>query len=125
MSYWRNKDWLYEQYIINKLSWREIAEKVGKSAATVSSVAKKHGINSRTVEEVTQKVNIPINEIQKYYESGWSIADIAKHYGVVFSTIQAKMKKHKITARSAGVGSSTSYVVKHNLLPREEWASRQ
>ena len=125
MSYWRNKDWLYEQYIINKLSWREIAEKVGKSAATVSSVAKKHGINSRTVEEVTQKVNIPINEIQKYYESGWSIADIAKHYGVVFSTIQAKMKKHKITARSAGVGSSTSYVVKHNLLPREEWANRQ
>ena len=43
----RDKDWLYEQYIIKKRSTTDIAKEVGVSHKTISRWARKHGIELR------------------------------------------------------------------------------
>lgn len=44
---YRDKDWLYEQYIVNKRSTTDIAKEVGVSHKTISRWAKRHGIELR------------------------------------------------------------------------------
>lgn len=121
---WRTKEWLHEHYIVQKLSYPAIGAIVGKTANAIRFAARSFGITSRSVAEVTQKIDIPINEIIDLYPQGWSIADIAKHFNVAYCTIQAKMKKHGIVARTAAKGRSVSHVARHNLLPREQWADK-
>lgn len=43
----RDKDWLYEQYIVKGRSTTDIAKEVGVSHKTISRWAKKHGIELR------------------------------------------------------------------------------
>ena len=51
---YRDYDWLYDQYVIQKKTMAEIARECGKTPMTIHGWLKKHGIKSRTVADYHQ-----------------------------------------------------------------------
>lgn len=47
-KFWKNRKWLYQKYVVERLSYEKIAKMVGSGSTTIEKWAKKFGIKSRT-----------------------------------------------------------------------------
>lgn len=108
MKKYKQKDWLYNQYVIEKKSITKIAKENGWKRPTIEKWARKYNIPKRTLSEA-QKINYP--EYEKYRNKDWlkekyekehkSFSQIAKEVGCSIATIQNMVKKFGIKSRPA------------------------
>jgi GNAT superfamily N-acetyltransferase len=123
---WRTREWLCQKYIVEGLSWEEIASIVSRTSTAVRFAAKKFGIKSRTVSEIRQNINkIPLKKIKAGYESGRSIADIAKDYNVVYSVMRNKLLLSGVNFRKREETKIITFGNRENSLPLEQWANKE
>lgn len=54
MKCYKDKDWLYEQYVEKKLTQQEMADKAGCGQRSISRWLRKHEIDTRSVEDYNQ-----------------------------------------------------------------------
>lgn len=98
----RDKEWLEKEYVVNRLSLRQIAELCGiKSRRTVKKALKFHGIAKRSLKEarnarsnkgpeLRKHKNPLVNDIgylQCLYDSGMSIRSIADKLDIGYTTV--------------------------------------
>lgn len=57
MADYKDKDWLYKQYVENGLTQEEMAEKADCSQHTISRWLRKYGIDTRNISDYSRHVN--------------------------------------------------------------------
>ena len=106
MFLYRNKDWLYEHYIVKKMTSREIAEKVDVHYGTINKWLRKLNIPVRDISSCQQpkkKLNLLQSEdwLQNEYVKGRkSIKEIARNLNVSDNTVSQWLDKHKIPRKN-------------------------
>lgn len=96
---YRDKHWLYEQYIVNGHSANEIADMCGCGQPTVLRWLYKFGIPTRGPNDrnVAQYPELKDPEwIQERINSGMMPTDIAKELGCSYETVRRRMNEHGI-----------------------------
>ena len=124
-SIWRNYDWLYKHYVTDGLSWPQIAKIVGRSDVAVGLAGRQFGIVSRSISEVTKKIDIPDAEIAAEYDSGLSISAIAKKRNLQYTTVRDHLIKYDVKLRTNQEGVRLFVDNNHGEWPRECWANKE
>lgn len=99
MTPWRDKDWLYNEYVTKDRSTREIADEFGCKQNTIQCWLKKHGIKKTIVKRV--RMNAP-----RYFDKEYlykqhiinhkSLTEIARDEGVSEDTIRYHAEQNGI-----------------------------
>lgn len=101
-----------------KLSYKQIAGKIGVTSATVGNWVKKFGFPRRNISTATKlamesmgfRIEIPREKIsQLYWDKKLSRRQIAKFFGVHPAVIQQRMNEFNIPARSTQESIHNSY----------------
>jgi transposase-like protein len=94
---WRNREWLYGQYVEDEKGMSQIANEVDTSPATIHDWLDRHGIESRSKELPD---NHPVNEKNKiqelHCERNWNVHKIAKELGVSRDAVKKRLDKFGI-----------------------------
>lgn len=103
---YRNKDWLYKQYITLQKSTNEIGNECNTSASTILTYLKRFNITIRSISESTKIKNEKERKKKIYANKEWlkeqycekkkTIKQIAKECGVTRGNIRLWMKKYDI-----------------------------
>ena len=98
-----DRNWLYEKYIVQKLSASQIASIVGcKSRQTVTNALRRHGITVRGKSPVPMSYSELQNKewlYQRYMIQKLSCSQIAKELGCCHQIVYAALKTHNISLR--------------------------
>ena len=100
----QDRDWLIQQYEVERRSAKSIGAECSVSDATIFRWLIKHGIETRNRVDKSYCRKLTCNsvELAKLYVSGMTIAQLADLYGVCAMTIHKFMVKHRISRRSVG-----------------------
>jgi len=72
---------IYDQYVIQRKSWRQIANENNVSDAILLHRARAYGITSRTISQIRSEINnINLDDISELYAKGYSISLLTKQY---------------------------------------------
>jgi predicted transcriptional regulator len=114
-----NKEILYQEYIINKLNHRQIAEKYGIHKSLVSRLLKRHSIPSRDIlhikfdnEETIRKILDKKFLTTEYIENRKSAKKISLEIGVNKKTLLKYLKLYNIPVRESSellIGSKETF----------------
>ncbi|MFZ5559368.1 MAG: HNH endonuclease [Patescibacteria group bacterium] len=98
---YKNRDWLYSQYIIQQKSIEKIAKENHNSRWTIYHWLLKHKIPTRNkIESHPSKIFLTKQELSdKYWKENKSFKDIAKEYNVCHATIQNLFNKFNLPRR--------------------------
>lgn len=111
-----DRNWLYQKYIMENLSIREVAKRKHCGSSTISRHLKKHGITKSNLVS-RNKYNITKELLMKLYiEEKKSQSEISKIIGSDQFTIFHYMKKFNITARTY---EENLAIGKHPMLGKE------
>jgi len=103
-SYYKDRDWLHQQYNIEGLSCFKISKICGCGQGTINYWIKKHDIEIRTPSETrNKKKQLYHNKewlCQKYWKEKLSPRETSKICGCDDDTIRYWMKKHDINFRT-------------------------
>lgn len=113
---YKDKEWLYREYVVNKRSMDDIAKECGCSVALIIRYLRRFGIQSRSVKEAcnlpeARRKNSERNKREKslefkgylqneYIENKRSSPDIAREYGCSSSTITFWLKRYGLPIRT-------------------------
>jgi len=95
---WMNKEWLYEQYVLNDRSSKDIAEEFGCKQNTIQQWLRKHGIKKPILTHHRTKKKYEAYDFlyHEHIELGKSIRQIADECGVSYDTIRENLIKARI-----------------------------
>jgi len=120
-----NKDWLYNEYIVKKLSMVEIAKRCNCANVTVGDRLKSFGIKIRSNNEVGNP-NANWNLLndkewlyKKYVEEKLNTYQIAEFCNCHNSTVGEQLKKFSIKTRSSNETQNPK--IKRELLNNKDW----
>jgi predicted transcriptional regulator len=96
-----NKDWLYEQYIINKLTIKHIANMLCCSSSFITKYLKKYDIEIRLAKTYNSDINYDLLENaewlhDRYINDDMSVMDISKIINCSDVTVISFLKKFNI-----------------------------
>lgn len=99
-----DRDWLHDQYILNRIGTPSIARKLGMKASDVIRQLKKFDIPLRNTKEASEikekRPNVEwLNE--NYVEKQWSITKCAQEFGVGFNAIYTAIRTYGIKLRDS------------------------
>lgn len=101
---YRNKDWLYNKYVVNKLGAPQIAKICQCSHTTIYKYLKIFNISTRSnPDAIRNRWGYDIKKedlIKLYSDKKLSLAKVAKCYGCDVKTIVKYMDKYNITMRN-------------------------
>ena len=101
---YRNKEWLYNKYVSEKMSTRKIGKLVGVDNKTIWEWLRKHNIPSRSITPENIKYRDKVWLENKYINKKLSYPQIAKLCSVSISTIGNWINRYNIVSRSSGEG---------------------
>lgn len=101
---YRNKEWLKNKYINEKLSTRQIGRLVNVDNKTIRYWLKKYNIPSRSITPENIKYRNKVWLENKYINEKLSFPQIAKLCNVSISTVGNWMGRYYIVSRSSGEG---------------------
>ncbi len=112
---------IYEQYVIQRKSWRQIAKENNVSDTLLIYRARMYGITSRTVSQIRSEINnIDLNDILTSYAKGCSISLLAKQYKVSYSVMRDKLLSAGAVLRK----SSSARSISNGQIDVWKWANR-
>lgn len=104
----QNEEWLYDKYVVEKITMPQIAELVGVNKSTIGKWLKKFNIKARDISTCQQ----PHKKLYLLHSKEWleeqylilkkSTNEIAEQVGSVNSVVGSWLKKHGIAARTIG-----------------------
>lgn len=108
---YKNKEWMYKQYIRNEKTTTEIADEAGVTQPTISRWLDRHDIQSRSQSDLqTDGDTEPLRDKQwlreQYINRERSGGDIADELDVTAETVTGWANKHGIELRNSGESSS-------------------
>lgn len=113
-KYW-DYDYLYTEYVVNKIPVKDIAEECGVARRTILKYLRKHGI-PRTKDCQKKKLSPQdINEVVRLYTEGKSTNQIGEVFGVTHRTILNYLKAKGIQPRSM----IESQFCHHDISPKD------
>ena len=122
-----DKDWLYDQYIVQRKNTYQLAEELVCSHNTINRYLKKNGISIRTISEaqgISKELLDKLNDKQWLYNQYVTLKKGALHLSEELvcspSTISRHLKKHDIIIRTI---SEAQGISKESLdkLNNKEW----
>jgi transposase len=101
---WKNRDWLFEQYIVKRQSALSLAKKTKCSIKTIRKWLKKYNIPIRNRKEASSwKMNPLITKeclYEKYVIEKKTMKEIGKELNVPYSTVSVYLKRYDIPLRA-------------------------
>ncbi|MBD3408401.1 MAG: hypothetical protein GF411_19920 [Candidatus Lokiarchaeota archaeon] len=99
-----NHDWLYEQYVTNKLGAPSIAKMLGSKCSTIYKMFKRFGISRRNISQAMEvKKKWPSKDwLEDHYNnSKWSVERCSVEFGTNWEAIYEALKHYNIPLRDA------------------------
>ena len=84
------------------MTLRKLSEWYGYDKSTIRRLLLKEGVGLRSKGGGVNRVDLPLEEIIKDYESGITTVELGKRHGVSDATIVNRLKEHGIEIRSKG-----------------------
>ena len=126
-----DRDWLYDQYIIQRKSTYQLAEELICSNITINRALKKHNIQIRSLSEYHETSKDILNKLHSY---DWmynqyimqekSIVQIGTELGRSYFIINTALKKHNIIIRTMSEVKGISKEL-YNKLNNKHWLHDQ
>jgi uncharacterized protein (DUF433 family) len=85
-------------YYQSGMTTYQLGEKYGVTFSTIRDRLKKNGVKLRPPRNM-KRIDLPVEEIISYYESGMTLTKIADKYGVSYKTIIARLRENGVKIR--------------------------
>ena len=85
-------------YFQSGMTTYQLGEKYGVTFSTIRERLKKNGVKLRPPRNM-KRIDLPVEEIISYYESGMTLTKIAEKYGVSYKTILARLRENGVKIR--------------------------
>lgn len=122
------KEFLQQEYIINKKSRKQIGKELNIDPWTIRNYLLKHKINIRNISEALfGNERLDINKeilLKLYLEQELSIRDIAKFFKCTHTTIRRKIKQLNIPIRKTSEVIKKFYTLNPDKLPVKKGSKR-
>jgi transposase len=92
--------WLYQKYVEEGKTLREIANEMGVSAQWVHQLMQRYGIERRSVGR--RRIRLDVEKAKELYERGWSLRKIAGLFETSESTIRRYLIETGVSMRRNG-----------------------
>lgn len=110
---YKDREWLYEEYVVNDRSTVSLGNELGVAASTVSRWLKKTGIGTdpspQEKHESFQQLKDAESLEQKYHAEGMTLAEIGDELGVCYTVVNEWFDELGIDKRGVGQRGSGDY----------------
>jgi len=93
-------EWLYQKYVQEEKTLREIAKEMGVSAQWVHQLMERYGIERRSVGR--RRIKFDIEKAKELYEKGWSLRRIGELFKISDSTVRNYLVEVGVRMRRNG-----------------------
>jgi transposase len=92
--------WLYQRYVEEGKTLREIAKEMGVSAQRVHQLMEQYGIKRRSIGR--RRARLDVEKAKELYEKGWSLRRIGELFKVSESTVRRCLMEIGVSMRRNG-----------------------